>query len=149
MEPELVALATAGATTLVQQMATDGWAQVRGRIGRFLSRGNGAAEEEAIRGELETTRSELTAALAEGDEQLAADLEGAWRLRMRQTLAADPRAADVLREILAEPRPVEEVRGVRIGSVHNDNSGTVESHAIFQAGHIGSVTTEAPGRGRG
>ncbi|MEU8888292.1 hypothetical protein [Streptomyces sp. NPDC048442] len=146
MEPELVALATAGATALVQQMATDGWAQVRGRLSGFFSRGNGTTDEETLAGELEATRGELTAALADDDRQMAADLEGAWRLRIRQTLAADPAAADRLREILAELKPVETGGGVRVHSVHNEFSGTAESAPVIQAGVVSSLTT---GRGQG
>ncbi|MFI0978886.1 hypothetical protein ACH4SP_18030 [Streptomyces sp. NPDC021093] len=146
MEPELVALATAGATALVQQMATDGWAQVRGRLSGFFSRGNGATDEETLAGELEATRGELAAALADDDRQLAADLEGAWRLRIRQTLAADPARADVLREILTELEPVESGSGVRVHSVHNEFSGTAEGAPVIQAG---VVTSPTMGQGRG
>ncbi|MGW7414916.1 hypothetical protein [Streptomyces sp. NPDC054863] len=150
MEPELVALATAGATALVQQMTTDGWAQVRGRLSGFFSRGNGTPDEETLQGELEATRSELAAALADDDRQMAADLEGAWRLRIRQTLAADPARADVLREILAELEPAEPGGGVRVGSIHNKMSGTVNHGPFIQAGVVSSVTSVTYGeRGRG
>lgn len=55
MEAELVALATAGATTLVQQMATDGWDAVRRRMAAFLARRQGTADEEVLEGELEVS----------------------------------------------------------------------------------------------
>jgi hypothetical protein len=48
MEAELVALAAAGATALVQQMVTDGWGNVRDRVVALFSRGR---DEEVVRGE--------------------------------------------------------------------------------------------------
>ncbi|MEU5304555.1 hypothetical protein ACH4YO_07270 [Streptomyces noursei] len=54
MEAELVALAAAGATAFVQQLAVDSWAQARDRIVSFFSRR--AGEEGVIAGELETSR---------------------------------------------------------------------------------------------
>jgi len=63
---EIVALGTAGASTLVQSMATDAWNQVRQSFARLFARGHGdlARSEE----KLERSRAEL---LRRGDEDLA------------------------------------------------------------------------------
>ncbi|MEV7087497.1 hypothetical protein AB0O07_16600 [Streptomyces sp. NPDC093085] len=141
MEAELMALATAGATAFVQQMATDSWAQARARIARFFAR-RADAEDGVVEGELETSREELTAALASDDEQTAADVEAAWRLRLRRTLAANPSAAAELRTILNDltpPTPEE-----RPMNVHNTISGGVQHGMVIQAGNTGPITGGTP-----
>ncbi|MFD5517856.1 hypothetical protein [Streptomyces sp. NPDC127066] len=134
MEAELVALATAGATVFVEQMATDSWERVRDRIASFFSRRDGA-EEEVVEGQLELSRGELTAALRAGDEQTVSDVRAEWRTRLRRTLQADPAAAAELRSVLDElalPRDAQQV-------VHNSISGGVQHAPVIQAGSVGTV----------
>lgn len=147
MEPELIALATAGATTLVTQMTTDGWAQARSRLGRFFARGGGVEDTAAVEGELEATRGELTAAQAAADHEMEAALRSEWLIRIRRTLAADPSAAEQLRSILDELRPVQEGGGVHVREVHNELSGTVEGGTVIQVGAVGRLINREGGRG--
>ena len=148
MEAELVALATAGATALVQQMVTDSWSQARGRVAGFFSRraGDGAGVDEpmaeTVEGALEVARGELAAAREAGDEQLAADVESEWRTRLRRALVADPAAAAELRSLLAELAPADAV--VREGDVHNTISGGVQHGPVVQAKTVGSLYFGAP-----
>ncbi|WP_274557148.1 hypothetical protein [Streptomyces spiramyceticus] len=140
MEAELMALAAAGATALVQQMATDSWSSARGRVAAFLSRrarDGAAADEETVEGELEVSRGELAEARDAGDEQVAADVESEWRTRLRRTLAADPAAAAELRSLLDEL--AEGAAGVREGDVHNTISGGVQYGPVVQARSVGSL----------
>ncbi|MEU5459413.1 hypothetical protein AB0H48_32325 [Streptomyces globisporus] len=88
MEAELAALAASGATTLVGLMATEAWTQVRGRLARFLGRGE---DDEVIDAELEESREELIAARRNGDEDGAADVAAEWRIRIRRALRDNPR----------------------------------------------------------
>lgn len=141
MEAELVALATAGATALVQQMATDGWAGARERMTRFLAR-RGAASPESIESDLETAQGELTAARREDDEETAEGLQAEWRNRLRRALRADPAAAGELSALLAElgdgtDDPVGQAPGPRIGTAFG---GEVRARSAVQAGEIGSLT---------
>ncbi|MFJ8629995.1 hypothetical protein [Streptomyces sp. NPDC093568] len=137
MEAELMALAAAGATAVVQQMATDSWGQVRDRVIAFFSRHEGT-EEEVIEGQLETSREELTAATDSGDEQTVADVRAEWRTRLRRTLLADPHAASELRAVLDELEPHRtDQQGVE---VHNAISGGVQHGPVIQAGTVGSLT---------
>jgi hypothetical protein len=147
VEPELIALATAAATTLVTQMTTDGWAQARSRLGRFFSRGGGAEDMATVEGELEATRGELTAAQAAADHEMEAALRSEWLIRIRRTLAADPSSAEQLRVILDELRPAEDTGGVRVRDVHNEISGTVESGPVFQVGAVGRWINRDGGQG--
>ncbi|MFE2426831.1 hypothetical protein ACFXJ5_08770 [Streptomyces sp. NPDC059373] len=134
VETELIALATAGATAVVQQMATDSWEHARDRIVSFFSR-RGGGEEEVIEGELETSRGELTAALESGDEQTVSDVQAEWRTRLRRTLLADPAAASELRSVLDELAPPRGDQQV----IHNVISGGVQHGAVIQAGTVGSL----------
>ncbi|MEV6565230.1 hypothetical protein [Streptomyces kronopolitis] len=134
MEPELAALATAGATALVQQMATDGWAAARRRMAAFLARRRGTHDEEALAGELEASRADLVAAREEGDESGADGVAAAWRLRLRRLLSEDPAAAAELRALLDEVAPERE--RATVGEVHNTVSGGVQHGPVIQAGVI-------------
>ncbi|MFJ8935414.1 hypothetical protein ACIRL0_06800 [Streptomyces sp. NPDC102365] len=141
MEAELVALAAAGATALVQQMVTDGWGNVRDRVVALFSRGR---DEEAVRGELEESRADLVAARDAEDEDAAADVQASWRVRLRRTLRDDPEAAAELRSLLAEldPRPT----GPASSTVHNSISGGVQHGTVVQAHTVGDLTIGEPWR---
>ncbi|MFD3377959.1 MULTISPECIES: hypothetical protein [unclassified Streptomyces] len=137
MDAELVALATAGATALVQQMVTDGWANVRDRVVVLFSRGR---DEEAVVGELEESRADLVAARDDDDEQVAADVQATWRNRLRRTLRDDPAAAAELRALLDELTPP--ATAPAPGSVHNNTiSGGVHYGAVVQAHTVGGRVT--------
>ncbi|MFI6767695.1 hypothetical protein [Streptomyces sp. NPDC050355] len=146
MEPELVALATAGATTLVQQMATDGWTAVRGRMAAFLARRRGTVDEEAVEGELEVSRADLVAARQEGDQDGVDGVTTAWRLRLQRSLREDPAAAAELRALLDEVAPDRDRTTVR--DVHNTISGGVHHAPVIQVGFVSGNSTfhTPPGR---
>ncbi|WP_310726807.1 hypothetical protein [Streptomyces sp. N2A] len=138
MEAELVALAATGATTLVQQMATDGWAGVRRRMAAFLARRRGAGDEAALEGELDDSRADLVVAQEEGDQDGVAGVTAAWRLRLRRLLSEDPAAAAELRALLDEVAP-EPDRGT-VWHVHNTVSGGTNG-MVIQAGHVNDART--------
>ncbi|MFC8077372.1 hypothetical protein ACFUN8_17785 [Streptomyces sp. NPDC057307] len=137
MEAELVALATAGATALVQQMATDGWTAARDRVTAFFA-GRGSATPDSVEEDLETGRAELVAAQRDEDEQLMSDLHAEWRTRLRRTLAADPTAAAELRALLDELTPTAPVPQQAF-DVHNTISGGVVHGTVIQTGTVGRV----------
>ncbi|MEV0035458.1 hypothetical protein [Streptomyces sp. NPDC050804] len=135
MEAELVTLAMAGASALVQQMTTDGWTRARDRVVGFLA-GRGQASPESIEAELDTARAELTAAERDGDEQTAEDLRVEWRNRLRRTLRADPEAAAELRALVAELTPTLPAQQAR--DVYNTISGG-QYGTVIQIGLNGQV----------
>ncbi|MFE6773044.1 hypothetical protein ACFVFD_29135 [Streptomyces fimicarius] len=137
MEAELTALAASGATTFVGLMATEAWTQVRGRVARFLARGE---DTEAVDAELEESRAELTAARADADEETAADIEAEWRTRLRRALRANPEAAAQLRDLLEELAP-HQATNATVSINHNTiNGGTYNSPVIMaQSIHGGSA----------
>ncbi|MFI6346838.1 hypothetical protein [Streptomyces sp. NPDC050560] len=139
MEAELAALATSGATVLVQQMVGDGWAHVRDRVAAFFSRADGAADgapRDGTRRELDRSRDELIAARDAGDEEAVADVQAGWRARLRSTLRADPQLAGELRTLLDEMYPASSRDDA---SIHNTINGGVFNQPVIQAGHIGTV----------
>ncbi|MFF7983255.1 hypothetical protein ACFZDK_29755 [Streptomyces sp. NPDC007901] len=144
MDAELTALAAAGATTFVQQMAADTWAQSRDHIVSFFSRrgvdGGEAGEGNMIGSELEASRRELAVATETGDEQTASDVEAEWRMRLRRVLAADPAAASALTAVLAVLRPdSSDRRTQKTVNVHNVISGGVQNETVIQAGNVDSI----------
>jgi hypothetical protein len=136
VEAELMALATAGATTLVQQMATDGWNRVRERAVAFFA-ARGSASPEAVGSDLDAARSELVAAREDDDHETAADLQAEWRGRLRRVLRADPEAAAELRALLAEVE--REAPAQQIRDVHNTISGGTQHGTVVQGGSISGV----------
>ncbi|MFD6989633.1 hypothetical protein [Streptomyces sp. NPDC059943] len=137
MEAELVTLAAAGATALVQQMATDGWTAARDRMVAFFA-GRGSATPASVEEDLETGRAELVAAQRDEDEELAADVRAEWRARLRRALAADPAAAAELRSLLDELAPASPAPQ-HVTTVHNTMSGGVVHETLIQTGSIGRV----------
>ncbi|MEO3977145.1 hypothetical protein [Streptomyces sp. CAU 1734] len=136
MEAELVALAAAGATALVQQMVTEGWQSARAGVVRFFARG--AADPDGVAAELESARAELVEAHRARDEAAAADVLAEWRARMRRALAADPRAAAELRALLAEVAPGEDAAPAL--TVHTNNiTGGTQHGTVIQTGTTGSI----------
>ncbi|MER5729685.1 hypothetical protein ABT084_15325 [Streptomyces sp. NPDC002138] len=141
MEPELTALAVAGATTLVNLMASEAWTQVSGRLARFF--GRGGRDPESAGAELEASREELRTALEGRDTAFAEDIETEWRNRLRRVLAADPAAAADLRALLEEVAP-QAAAGPTV-TVNNQVSGSV--HGTVIQGHtaeVHSITHNAP-----
>ncbi len=135
MEAELVALATAGATALVQQMLTDTWILARGRAVGFFSRGT--ADPEAVGADLDAARAELVDAQQSADEGTAADIQAEWRSRMRRTLRVDPQDTAELRELLDDLAPA--LLAQQSVEVHNTISGGTQYGPVIQTGTSGSV----------
>lgn len=130
MEPELTALATSGATTVVTLMASDAWNVVRSRIVGLLRRDSAVQGElDGVETEVDSERREVVAAREGGESTVIADLEAVWRVRLRRVLREDPSAAGALRELIAEG-------GSASGAVHNTINGGEFRQAVIQAGDI-------------
>lgn len=89
MDPALIALASAGGTTLVQAMATDAWSAVRGTVARILGLGDGNREA-ALLQRLEASRTAVLAAEGPaGDAALTAEA-ARWSGRFEALLDEHP-----------------------------------------------------------
>lgn len=119
MDAEVIAaLATSGATTIVQAAATDVWSQTKQGFARLFGRGDAAATARA-EAELERTNAEL-ALLDQDDRGLAARQQ---RLRWESQLTG------LLREVPGAQRDLEELlsalglrAGVRVEANAYDNA---------------------------
>ncbi|GAA2219890.1 hypothetical protein GCM10010400_76680 [Streptomyces aculeolatus] len=124
--PEVAALASTGATTLVGLMVTDGWTQARARFTRLLQRRGSAVETE-----LETTRSTLLAMSAADSDRARAEAENTWAERLTLLLSSDPEAVSELAEILTEyPRSTQTHAEIHGGVFHGpvQMGGTQTNH---------------------
>lgn len=130
-------LAAAGATALVQQMATDGWTAARDRVVAFFA-GQGSATPESVEEDLETGRAELVAAQGDEDEELMADVQSEWRARLRRALLADPAAAAELRSLLNELTPTAPTTYQALAVQNTISGGTVHG-TVIQTGSTGRV----------
>ncbi|MET8732436.1 hypothetical protein ABZV81_35475 [Streptomyces parvus] len=148
MEAELTtltALAASGATTFVGLMATEAWTQVRGRLVRFLGRGE---NDEVIDAELEESREALIAARRDGDEDGARDVAAEWRIRIRQALRDNPEAEQELRAILDELAP-QQTTGPTVAINHNTISGGHYNAPVIMAQWVNDGAPSTPRRGPG
>jgi hypothetical protein len=98
--PELVALASTAASTLVAAMTTDVWRQVRTRLGRLLGRGDPRGESAVL--EALDEDAQAVADAGGGESGVAGEVRSQWTGRLRDLLRMDPQAADQLRELVAE-----------------------------------------------
>ncbi len=99
MDPELAALASTAAATVVKLLTTDGWEKAKQALGTLWRR---ARPERA--GRIEATasdsREDLLAARERGDDAVERELVTQWDSQIRTLLAADPDAAVLLRELV-------------------------------------------------
>jgi hypothetical protein len=98
VEPELVALATSAATTMVNAMATDTWQSIRVRLAQLLGRGETRSEQMA----LETLDEDAETLSGEPTAMVRREVTAAWTIRLRDLLRSDPKVAAGLRELVAE-----------------------------------------------
>lgn len=122
MDPELMALASSAATTVVGMLATDGWEQAKLAVGALWRRAR-PEEAETVEAELVATRTELLTARQAGDGRTEEDLTAEWRARLRRMLAADSGLERELRELLAELGPLKPEAGrVEMHGTASDNA---------------------------
>ncbi|MEU5001535.1 hypothetical protein [Streptomyces sp. NPDC021622] len=101
MDPELTALAGSAATALVAAWTTDTWTGVKHRLARLFGR-RSAEQTTAAAAELDAGRADVAVAEATGDVVRRAEIECAWRERLRLLLSEEPTAAAELLHIVDE-----------------------------------------------
>lgn len=99
MDPELVALASAGGTALVGVMATDSWNAARQMVARLFSR-HVQDREAAIESQLDGNQALVLG--AEEPDRARAGLAPLWELELSALLAAHPDAEAELRRLVDE-----------------------------------------------
>lgn len=148
MDAQLVALATAGGTTLVTLMATDAWQRAKSGVGA-LWRKVRPEKADVIEAELVDVRAELTSG-DEPDQALVAELTAEWQGRLRRLLAAEPAAADELRRLVTEWRDEAATTGITagVGGLAVGGNSRVDINASGEgsaaAWSMGAVTINPP-----
>jgi hypothetical protein len=99
MDPELLALASTAATTVVTLLTTDGWGAAKKALGTLWRRVR-PERAERIEAAVSDSREDLLAARERGDDGVEQEIVTQWDSQLRALLAAAPDAADVLRELL-------------------------------------------------
>ncbi|MFE0374923.1 tetratricopeptide repeat protein [Streptomyces inhibens] len=145
MERELAGLAASGAAAVVQAVGTEAWADLRLRVTELF---RGQYDHSQV-----TALAQTTGELFSGTAAAPTEVTALWRVRFRDLLAQDPRAAVELRAILDElparpdsppdSRPDSRPVGPRPAApLHNTISGGTQG-SVVQAASIGSVTFHA------
>ncbi|MGW2183414.1 hypothetical protein ACWCXX_36340 [Streptomyces sp. NPDC001732] len=138
MDPELAALASSAATTMVGVLATDGWENVKSLVGRLWQRVH-PDRAEVVEAELVETRTELLTARQTQDGEAEQHLVGEWHGRLRRLLAADPELAEELRRMVAELQSA--AAEDRAGAGPVDMRARASGHAkVYQAGRDQHIT---------
>ncbi|MGX6600895.1 hypothetical protein ACWKSP_01980 [Micromonosporaceae bacterium Da 78-11] len=134
----LVALATAGGTTLMAAAATDAWGTAKDGMARLLSRGH-LGSVEVVEGRLEQSRVQL-ASLAGAELEQARQVQAqAWTVRLQDLLEEAPDAEDGLRRLLQELASVgvpAVSTGDNQGVVAGGNVSITATHGAIAAGII-------------
>lgn len=140
MDPELTALTSTAATTVVKLLATAAWEQATSAVGRLWRRVH-PERAETVQAELEETRAEVLAARRVEDEQAEQALVGEWQGRLRRLVAADPQLADDLRRVVAELRSALADTDAPQGTMITMRATAFGTSRVNQAGRDLHVTT--------
>jgi hypothetical protein len=141
MDPELTALTSTAATTVVQLLATEAWEQARSAVGGLWRRVY-PERAETVESELAESRAEVLAAWQVGGEPVEQALVGEWQGRLGRLVAADPQLADELRRVVTELRLALADADRTQGAPITMQAITFGSSRVNQAGGDLHVTTE-------
>jgi hypothetical protein len=101
MDPELTALTTAAATTVVTLLTTDGWARAKQALGTLWRRVH-PERAERIEAAVIDSREDVLAARQRGDAAAEQQVITQWESLLRGLLAANAGAADLLSELMRQ-----------------------------------------------
>lgn len=105
MDPELTALTSIAATTVVQLLATAAWEQAKTAVGGLWRRVH-PERATTVEAELAESRTAVIAARQAGNAQVEEALVHEWSGRLGRLMSADPQLADELRHLVAQLRPL-------------------------------------------
>lgn len=143
LEQALVALAASGGSAVVTAAGTDAWDSARGRLARWLGRGD-AEREGAELERLERTAVALRQAAPGEIERVSMRQEGTWQTRIEDLFEGLPdaertRAADELRSLLA-PHTTGAVTAGAGGAAVGGNADLRADRGSVVAVRMGDVT---------
>jgi hypothetical protein len=139
VDPELTALTSTAATTVVKLLATAAWEQATSAVGRLWRRVH-PERAQTVQAELADSRAEVLAARQVGGEQVEQALVGEWQSRLRRLVAADPQLVDELRQVVVELRSALTEVDPPQGSTITMQVTAFGNSRVNQAGHDLHVT---------
>lgn len=138
MDPDLTALTSTAATTVVTLLATAAWERATTAVGGLWRRVH-PQRAETVQAELAESRTEVLTARQAGDEQAEQALVNEWSNRLRRLVAADPQLADELRRVVAELRCLLADAAPARTTITMQATASDDSR-VYQAGHDLHVT---------
>jgi hypothetical protein len=147
LEQELVVMAAAGGTALVEAAGTDAWAGLQQAVARWFARGDARHERKELE-RLDRAAGELRNASPQTADRIRLRLEAAWQTRIETLLedlddAERAHAATQLRGLLAQLAPGAAVSAGDGGSAIGGNVTTRADHDSVAAWHMGDVSVAA------
>jgi hypothetical protein len=140
VDPELTALTSTAATTVVKLLATTAWEQAKSAIGGLWRRTH-PERVETVQAELEDSRTEVLAARQVGNDQVEQALVDEWHGRLRRLVAADPQLVNDLRGVVAQLRSALADADSQEGATITMRATTFGNSRVNQAGRDLHVTT--------
>jgi hypothetical protein len=140
VDPELTALTSTAATTVVQLLATAAWEQATTAVGGLWRRVH-PERAQTVQAELVDSRAEVLAAREVGDEQVEQALVGEWQGWLRRLVVADPQLVDDLRRVVADLRSALADADPRQNTTITMQATTFGTSRAYQAGRDLHVTT--------
>ncbi|MER7080153.1 hypothetical protein SAMN02982929_06430 [Saccharopolyspora kobensis] len=130
MDPELAALASSAANTLVESLTTSAWQQAKNGLGALWRRVH-PDRAETVEAEFDDAREEALAAIRTGDEETGQALTAEWRSRLRRLLNDDPEIATELIRLIEDLRAAPLEGNTQVGTMYGRAS---EHGKVYQAG---------------
>ncbi len=140
MDPELSALTSTAATTVVQLLATAAWERATSAVGGLWRRVH-PERAETVQAELAESRAEALAARQVGNEQVEQALVDEWQGRLRRLVAADPQLVGELRRVVVELRSALADADPPQGATITMQASTFGNSRVNQAGRDLHVST--------
>lgn len=142
MDPDLTALTSTAATTVVQLLATAAWEQAVSALGELWRRVH-PERATTVQAELEDSRAEILAARQQGNEQIQLALVEEWQSRLRRLVSADGQLVDELRSVEQRLRSALAEVDVPHSATITMQATTFANSRVNQAGrdlHVGTRT---------
>jgi hypothetical protein len=140
VDPELAALTSTAATTVVKLLASAVWERATTAVVGFWRRVH-PERAQTVAAELAEGRAEVLVARQAGDEQAEQALVTEWHNRLRRLVDADPQVVDELARVVAELRSALGNADVPQGTTITMQATAFGNSRVNQAGRDLHVTS--------
>jgi hypothetical protein len=138
MEEMLAKLAISAGSLLVKAVVTDGYELVRSAVLKLWRR-HEPDEAAKIERTLETTHAELTEATEADAAQVVEEFDADWQTYFRALLRSHPEAADDVREVVEELKPLIAANSTQHAGDITQTANVRDRSISVQAGNSANV----------